>query len=299
VVVDAATTLLPAIARNFSNSETVGLLNAGQTFEVALPTDFQYLPWQHVTISNTEVLRQVEAAPSGGTGLLVLTAVRPGVADLTADAKSATSSTWAAGFFRIEFVVRAPSQVADVVASDKDRGKTVTVQVGQILAFSLPSELPVGQQLFQGAARNQPLMIPLERPAIDDANQVRYLVAQAAGTEKIWWASCPPTQPTSASCQPEVTVDIIPSGFVAVEASDSDRGKQFTLHPGQRSLSRCTHTSVRGEVGRARRWACWSWCPTKPPPDCSFGHFERLPRARWPWMPAIPARSERHVLWTR
>jgi hypothetical protein len=233
VIVDAATPLLPVIARDQS-PETVGLLNVGETFEVAVPTDFQYLPWQNMSISNADVLRQVDATASRGTGLLVLTAVRPGMADLTADAKSASSSNWSAGFFRIEFVVRAPSRVADVVASDKDSGKTVTVQVGQILAFSLPSESPASQPgLFQGAVRNQPLMIPLERPMVDGASRVQYLMAEAAGTEKMWWSSCPPTQPISASCQPEVAMDIVPAGLVADEASDSDGGKHFTLHPGQ------------------------------------------------------------------
>jgi hypothetical protein len=198
-----------------------------------MPTDFEYFPWQHMSISNSEVLRQADAATSAGTGLLVLHAVRPGRADVTADAKSATPSLWAAGFFRIEFIVRAPSRVSDVVASDKDSGKTVSLQVGQILAFSLPSGSPDSQQLFQGAARNQPLLMPLENPTVDGESGTRYLVAQAAGSEQIWWASCPSTQPISASCQPEVTINVVPSGPVVVEASDSDRGKQFTLHVGQ------------------------------------------------------------------
>jgi hypothetical protein len=234
VIVDAQAPVLPAIARDLSRQETIGLVNPGQTFEVALPTDFQYLPWQHITISNTDVLRQADAGPSAGIGLLALVAVRPGRADLTADAKSATPSNWSAGFFRIEFVVRAPSRVADVVASDKDSGKTVTVQVGQILAFSLPSGSNDSQfELQQGAVRNQPLLIPLETPTVDGASRVRYLMAQAAGTEKMWWSSCPSAQPIRASCQPEVTVEIVPAGLVAVEASDSDGGKHFTLHPGQ------------------------------------------------------------------
>jgi hypothetical protein len=130
--------------------------------------------------------------------------------------------------------VRAPSRVADVVASDKDSGKTVTVQVGQILAFSLPSESTAGQpELSQGAVRNQPLMMPLVTPTVDGASRLRYLMAQAAGTETLWWSSCPSTQPISASCQPEVTMDIIPAGLVAVDATDSDGGKHFTVHLGE------------------------------------------------------------------
>jgi hypothetical protein len=183
VIVDAQAPVLPAIARDLSRQETIGLVNPGQTFEVALPTDFQYFPWQHITI---------------------------------------------------EFVVRAPSRVADVVASDKDSGKTVTVQVGQILAFSLPSESTAGQpELSQGAVRNQPLMMPLVTPTVDGASRLRYLMAQAAGTETLWWSSCPSTQPISASCQPEVTMDIIPAGLVAVDATDSDGGKHFTVHLGE------------------------------------------------------------------
>jgi hypothetical protein len=250
VIVDAQLPILPAIVRDLSSPETIGLVNAGQTFEVAMPTDFQYSSWQHVAISNTDVLRQVDVVPSAGIGLLVLTAVRPGRADLTADAKSATSSNWSAGFFRIEFVVRAPLRVADILASDADSGRSLTLQVGQILAFSLPSGSKDRQsELQQGAVRNQPLLIPLETPTVDGASRVRYLMAQAAGTEKMWWSSCPSTQPISAFCQPEVTMEIVPAGLVAVEASDSDGGKHFTLHPGQEIV-----VTLHPYIGPWRGW---------------------------------------------
>lgn len=232
VIVDGQMPLLPALTRNGYQAETIGLLAVGEKVEVAMPPDLQYHAWQNISISDSGVLRPIDM--SAGIGLVVLQAAAPGLADLTADAKPASWQAGGGGFFRIEFVVRPVLPIADVTVSDSDSGRRVSMSVGQILAFSLPSGFPAGWPERYGlAGRSGSVFVPLDRPSIDAQDRTRYLLARAAGTQNLWWSSCPPTQPLSATCQPEVGVNVVAPGDVAVEATDTDRNAQFTLHPGQ------------------------------------------------------------------
>jgi hypothetical protein len=216
--------------------DTIGLLAVGEKVEVAMPADFQYPPdfqyhsWQDVSISDHSVVHPVDM--SAGIGLVVVQAAAPGLADLTADAKPGGSH-----FFRIEFVVRPQSSLADVAASDKDTGETVPVSVGQILSFSVPAGFPADwPERYESATRSRSILAPLDRPSVDFQGQTRYLLARAAGAQKLWWSSCPPTMPLmplNPTCRPEVTLNVFPAGDLAAEATDSDSDSQFTLHPGQ------------------------------------------------------------------
>jgi hypothetical protein len=228
VIVDRANPFPPAVIQSTSASNTVVLLALGQTVEVAMPTDFQYRPWQHTSISDTRVLHRVDLPTPAGIGLVVLQAAQPGLADLTADARSATSSLWEAGFFRIEFVVRDSGRLADIAAKQQD-GRTVALKVGEVLKLSeLPDAGRFPPEAFQSADWNQPLLIPLEVPVVDqEDNGTRYLMAQAAGSEEICWASC--VAPAG------ITVNVLPSADgLSVEASDSDGQKRFRLRPGEK-----------------------------------------------------------------
>jgi hypothetical protein len=228
VIVDGAAPLTPAVIQSTSAANTVVLLSVGQTVEVAMPTDFQYRSWQHTSISDPQVLHRVDLPTAAGIGLVVLQGAQPGQADLTADARSASSSLWEAGFFRIEFVVRDPGKLADMAASQQD-GKTVALKVGEVFKFSeLPSAGRFPSDAFQSADRNQPLLIPLVVPIVDqEDNGIRFFMAQAAGSEEICWTSC--VAPAG------ITVNVVPSaqGF-GVEATDSDGQKRFSLRPGEK-----------------------------------------------------------------
>jgi hypothetical protein len=228
VIVDGAAPLMPALIQSTSTANTVVLLSVGQTVEVAMPTDFQYRPWQHTSISDPQVLHRVDIPAAAGIGLVLLQGAQSGQADLTADARSATSSLWEAGFFRIEFVVRDPGKLADVAASQQD-GKTVALKVGEVFKFSeLADAGRFPSDAFQSADRNQPLLIPLEVPVVDqEDNGIRYFIAQAAGSEEICWTSC--VAPAG------IMINVAPSaqGF-GVEATDSDGQKRFTLRPGEK-----------------------------------------------------------------
>jgi len=228
VIVDPATPSLPAVIQDTFAPNTVALVSVGRTVEVAMPTDFQYRPWQHATISDPRVLQRVDLPTPAGLGLVVLRANQAGLADLTADARSATSSLWEAGFFRIEFVVRDSGRLADAATSQRD-GKTVSLKVGEVLTFSeLPGAGGFSSEAFQSAERNQPLLIPLQVPRVDQEDDgTRYLLAEATGSEEICWTSC--VAPAG------IAVNVAPSAQgISVEASDSDGQKRFTLHSGER-----------------------------------------------------------------
>jgi hypothetical protein len=224
VIVDRATPFLPAVTQSTFASSTIALLSVGQTVEVAMPADFQYKPWQHTSISDPRVLQRVDVPISAGLGLVVLQATQAGLADLTADAHLATSSFWEAGFFRVEFVVRDPASLADSAASQQD-GKSISLKVGEVLKLSQRQDASVA---FQSADRNQPLLLPLQVPVVDqEDNGIRYFIAQAAGSEEICWLSC-----VAAA---GVTVNVIPSARgIRVEATDSDGQKRFTLRLGKK-----------------------------------------------------------------
>lgn len=228
VIVDRASPLLPAVIQGTSAANTVALFSVGQTVEVALPTGFQYQPWQHLSISDPQVLHRVDLPTAAGIGLVVLQASHAGLADLTADARSTTSSLWEAGFFRIEFVVRDSGGLADVAATLKD-GQATGLRVGDVLSLSdLPEVSRFSAGVFQSANLNQPLLIPLAVPvANQEDNGTRYFLAQAAGSERICWATC--VAPAG------IGVDVHPSAQgISVEATDSDGQKRFTLRPGEK-----------------------------------------------------------------
>jgi len=228
VIVDRANPFPPAVIQGTSAANTVALLSVGQTMEVAMPAGFQYQPWQRVSISDPQVLHRVDLPIAAGIGLVVLQAFQPGLADLTADARSATSSLWEAGFFRIEFVVRDAGRLADVAANRKD-GQIATLRVGDVLSLSdVPESGRSAAGAFQSASLNQPLLIPLALPVVNqEDNGTRYFLAQAAGSERICWASC--VAPAGIAVNVHASAD-----GISVEATDSDGQKRFTLRPGEK-----------------------------------------------------------------